>query len=276
MYCAPHLKKNNSHSCYSADELKHMAHKINTYNKKQNNNNKHIKEHQSLKNLWYDIRKQMSEKCVSESCWIKQAPFKDDVKYKQILRENFRPESPRIWLKEPKTWLMTPDIFNVMVQYEKVFPDFMFMGPVPSDCPSGIMCELTNLDIKKNLKNGIKRIGIVYNLDTHDEDGSHWVATFISVPDKSVEFFDSYGEPPQQNIKIFLDSMVTNGQKHGYDMKYKCHKNRHQFGGSECGIFSLYYILERLHGVSFSSLQKKKITDKQMNALRKVLYRPPD
>jgi hypothetical protein len=58
-----------------------------------------------------------------------------------------------------------------MKQYEKANEDFIFLGPIPSDCPTKIQCELTNIDLMKLKKNGINKIGIIYNLDTSNQDG---------------------------------------------------------------------------------------------------------
>ena len=48
---------------------------------------------------------------------------------------------------------------------------------------------------------------------------------------------------------------------------------RHQFGGSECGMYSMYFILKRLSGDNMYNIAKKKITDNDMNKLRDIFYR---
>ena len=48
--------------------------------------------------------------------------------------------------KNKYTWLSTTDINAVMKQYERMYDNFAFFGPVPVDCPNGITCELTYLN----------------------------------------------------------------------------------------------------------------------------------
>ena len=47
---------------------------------------------------------------------------------------------------------------------------------------------------------------------------------------------------------------------------------RHQYAGSECGMYSMHFILERLHGTSMYQMSQETISDEKMNALRKILY----
>ena len=68
-------------------------------------------------------------------------------------------------------------------------------------------------------------------------------------------------------IHNFIKSLVD---KHNMDVIYN--DKRHQFGGSECGMFSMNFILERLHGKSMYDISKMSIPDKKMNYLRKLLY----
>jgi hypothetical protein len=49
---------------------------------------------------------------------------------------------------------------------------------------------------------------------------------------------------------------------------------RHQFGHSECGVYSMNYILQRLKGKTPADLTNNIIKDKVMNEMRKYLYRP--
>ena len=48
---------------------------------------------------------------------------------------------------------------------------------------------------------------------------------------------------------------------------------RHQYGGSECGVYSMYFLLQRLENISMKQISKKNISDEKMNKLRNILYR---
>ena len=43
---------------------------------------------------------------------------------------------PKEWKKNLLNGLSNFDIEDVMKQYEKKYPSFIFMGPFPSDCPT--------------------------------------------------------------------------------------------------------------------------------------------
>ena len=36
------------------------------------------------------------------------------------------------------------------------------------------------------------KIGVIFNLDKHDQSGSHWVAMFIDLENKFFFYFDSF------------------------------------------------------------------------------------
>ncbi len=108
---------------------------------------------------------------------------------------------PQEWKDNPFEWLSTTDIKNVMKQYEKKYPSFLFMGPVPVDCPSAITCSLSGLDVEILINQlGKTKLGIIFNLDKHDEPGSHWVATFFDFKKCRILYFDSVGMPPPKQF----------------------------------------------------------------------------
>jgi len=47
---------------------------------------------------------------------------------------------------------------------------------------------------------------------------------------------------------------------------------RHQYGNSECGVYSMNFILERLHGATMYDISNVAIPDSEMNHLRSLLY----
>ena len=188
---------------------------------------------------------------------------------------------PVEWKKNPFEWLSTIDIKNVMKQYEKKYPDFLFMGPVPVDCPSSITCVLSGLSVDILINRlGKTKLGIIYNLDKHDEPGSHWVASYIDFKKRKVLYFDSVGLPPPNMILQFLEKMKSEGEQ--YYLKH-LNKNktieiysndtRFQFGNSECGVFSMYFIISNLQGKL--KMNNDNVNDDVMNQLRSKYYRPP-
>jgi hypothetical protein len=64
------------------------------------------------------------------------------------------------------------------------------------------------------------------------------------------------------------EKFVVTGEK----VKILYNDKRHQYGNSECGVYSMNFILERLHGTPMKKISKTKIMDKEMNHLRRLLY----
>lgn len=269
--CAPSVHDKRL-TCYSKSDLETIAKE---YNKKYPKN-RIIISGKGKGQLWRELRKKLSSQCEQEWCWIDQN-FMSRTKAKQIAKEAFRPKMPETWKDDKYTWLATDDINSVMEQYEEEYPSFIFMGAVPIDCETLSFCQLYNFDVVKLYRNGIKKIGVVFNLDYHYQGGSHWVAVFIDL-DKhcDVTYYDSYGKTAPQLIRNFMENIINDCQQIKSlrnKIKFNYNKKRHQYGYSECGIYSQNYLIQRLKGKSLKEATEKKIPDKLMNEMRKYLYR---
>lgn len=279
-HCAPG-RSGDRLSCFTLKSLKKMATALNqdaaddVDTEGGGKKYKHIPTNGTKEQLWNAIRTRLKDRCGNkEFCWVDQK-FAKNLQDPDISEEIFRPKMPAEWKYKPNTWLTNIDIDLVMKQYEKQFPDFLFIGPVPSDCPNGFSCELSAFDPVKMKRAGINRMGIVYNLDKHNQPGSHWVAVYIDVDKhRDVTYYDSYGHAPPPSIKHFLTTTKRKLDDAGIPVEYKYNKIRHQFGGSECGVYSMNYIIQRLYGASMKKAVNKKIPDKQMEEMRKYLFRP--
>jgi len=263
MNCAP-ANKSKDHTCYSKDQLIKIASSL---NQKKNAN---IGLKKSKNALWESIRKTLFQVCTTEWCWLEHVD--SDKKMKE---ETFRPAMPVEWVKNKYEWLSTTDINEVMVQYEKEYDNFRFFGPVPVDCPKDIYCELTDLDIKKLKLKGVDYIGVVFNLDRHDQSGSHWVALYINIPKSLITYYDSTASEPPEYIKYFINMIGIKLNQLNGKHEYQYNKKRHQYGGSECGMYSMNFLIESLKGKTLKDFEIKQITDREVNLLRNYLYRPP-
>ena len=271
MNCSPH-KNNNSFTCYTKNQLVKIANEINKKKKRKvivmSNKNK--------KQIWNQINKNLFDQCKYEWCWLDTSVIKN-IPDDDLHNFTFRPKKPKSWVKNKNTWLTTTDIDDVMEQYEKKYTDFKFFGPVPVDCPAGIYCELSNINLKKMNSDGIKKLGVIFNLDKHNEPGSHWVALLSNEEDKSITYYDSVGNLPPPYIKTFVKLLTNNYKKNrGIDMKFNYNKKQHQHGDSECGVYSINFLVESLKGAKLKDFQNKKISDFSMNILRDYFYRPPE
>ena len=239
------------------------------------------------KSLWKMIRAMMAKRynCTTEFCIVDKLPGLS-VDERANLKGFFRPEMPNEWKKKPTTWLDSFNIEDVMEQYEEAYPNFEFIGPVPIDfdAPDGpvqgiamkaldgtwgkcIVDELCKLDLKQMTAAGTEKIGIIFNLDKHDEPGSHWVCAFIDIPKSSAYYFDSYGYEAPNEVVVLFDRLRKQGIQHTY-----FNDVRHQRKGSECGMYCLYTILSLLLGRSFYDVCVNIVDDDTMNALRDVLF----
>ena len=180
MDCSPAVKKTSKKckTCFDKATLLKIA---KAYNKKVSKDNKIKTTNRTLEQLWNDLKDAFSNKCNKETCWLKQNLKISNNELKNIEKKTFKPEMSPEMKKNKNEWLSNFDIGKVLHQHADIYDDFVFFGPVPVDCPNGIMCELTNMNPIKLKKKKITKIGIVFNLDKHDEPGSHWVCMFVDM-----------------------------------------------------------------------------------------------
>jgi len=273
VYCSPTNKKNQD-SCFSKKSLVKIANAWNKGNKNKINGVRKL----STTPLWEQINTRLNDKCSGEWCWIKQS-FVKSLSDEEI-NNTFRPETPREWYQSKNEWLSTVDIEEVMQQYEKLYKNFLFIGPVPIDFDekysmgSCIVDELCTLNLNSVKKRNKKRIGIVFNLDKHNESGSHWVAMFIDLIKNKIYYWDSYAEPAPKEVNVLAKRLQKQAKKNNYTLQYKINKVRHQFRNSECGVYCMYFITKLLQGKSFEDIINNKIGDERMNTKRGYFYSP--
>ena len=264
------IKKNkisSSATCYSKESLELIANKLNETNEKKINIKNNTK-----KKIWYDIQESFQNRCTNkEACWKNQKEVKE-LKNKDIQSYTFKPDYPTSWKKNKYTWLNTYDIYNVMNQYEKHHKDFKFLGAIPSDCPVSINCELSNLDIIALKKKKIYKIGIIYNLDVSTGPGTHWVAIYIDNKNNEINYYDSTASLPPKLIHQFISKLYNKYTENRLQPTVIYNDKKHQYGGSECGMYSINFLLERIYGNTMYEISKRKISDESMNNLRKKLF----
>lgn len=270
--CSP-KKKNNDYTCYSDNSLLKLRNYWNIRHPDKRINREEPRE------IWDKLKKNMSNVCEVESCWLRQKFIKENLD-KDLLNFTFAPKSPEEWKKNPSEWLSSIDIENVMKQYEHAYPSFQFIGPTPIDFDTLTLydqCvweELCKFDLYTQINNGKTKIAIVFNTDPHYKGGSHWIALFINIQKKYIYYFDSNGNPPPNEINKFIERVDTQGQNLG--IKFNIMSNypfEHQMQDSECGMYVLYFIIEVLTNRKQPDyFNKNRITDEEMNKLRKKYF----
>ena len=204
--------------------------------------------------------KELLTGCEKEDCWLSE--IKDPVLRKQLDRFIFAPDKPPEWKKNPTEWLSNYDILGVLEQYEAAYPEFEFIGPTSIDFDSKLKtgecveAELCSIDVPKLVRSGKRKIAAVFNLDKHDEPGSHWVSLFVDADAELVFYFDSAnnGTPPQINALIDrIQAQIAKDMptaRKNQKFQYVRNKVTHQHNNTECGMYSLFFIITMLTGQS--------------------------
>jgi hypothetical protein len=289
--CAP-SKKYKDGSCFTHNALKKIAM---NYNLKGSNK---ININQEKEHLVKELEKRLQDKCNDQVCWLRLDIIKE-IDNEDILNNTFRPHGPT----KKYDWLSTSHINNVVEQYQHVYKDFLFLGAVPHDFEDLEVLGLSNLNFNEIEKDGKTKIGMVINLDNHDQNGSHWVALFTDLAKNQIYFFDSVGKKPSRKIRCFINKIT----KYLYKKKYniELHLNQiikilrnnhintknihienlknsnfdirhnhiqHQFDNSECGVYSINFIIRLVEGESFNSIITNVTKDDEMNQTRKEYF----
>lgn len=213
-----------------------------------------------------------------EHSFVKALPF-SEAEQQELLQTYVRPAQPAKWNQDPDMWLDSLNIADVMKQYEEANPQFEFLGPFPIDFaapdpyqksgdPKCLIREICGLRMEEALREGTRSIGIIYNLDPHFKDGSHWVANYIDLPNHKCYYFDSYGYEPPKQIAVFMKWLTTQDPK----MKLMYNARRFQLSDSECGMYSLYFIIRMLAGDKFRPFCRKQPRDSVMLDFRDWMF----
>jgi len=279
MKCAPSKKYNNG-SCFTIDSLKKIAESYN-----QRNNNK-IDPNLPKDKLVEELETKLSNKCSDQTCWLR-LDFVKQLDNEDIESNTFRPKGP----SKKYEWLSTTHINEVVEQYQSIHKDFLFLGAVPYDFDDLPILGISDL-----------------NFDQLD-----WVALFSDLDNNQIYFFDSLGRKPLKRIRKFINRITKYLYNKKYNQKLPINdvvdkirnikslpKNKmdeliksnkylknllgggfdirfnniqHQFENSECGVYSINFIIRLVSGETFDSVINDITKDEEMNFNRKVYFR---
>ena len=169
-----------------------------------------------------------------------------------------------------------------MKQYTKVKKNFVFLGPSPIDfdykdefyegnCVYKPLCDF-NLKYYLDSKPKKEKIGIIFNLDPHTKSGSHWVAMYINLIEDYIFYFDSNCITIPKEIKILKDRIIKQANDLGKKLIYYENKVEHQLKDGQCGMYSLYFIIELLQERKKPEDFNNRISDKLMKDYRIKYY----
>ena len=138
-------------------------------------------------------------------------------------------------------------------EFMRPFDKFGYLGTFSSDELPKVVQEIIE---RKNGKESYKnRISFILNLDNSKSEGTHWVAIFIDPSfDQSLEYFDSFGEPPTENFMKNIKKIITAINPETY-LKFKVNKVKQQRVTSDlCRYYAMYFIIQRYKGVPFDHI----------------------
>ena len=268
--CAPNIEYKNG-SCMDVKLLSKLAH---AYNKEFPN--KQFK----LDDKWIVLNADkykrylvlnLSEKLNKpQRSWVnlKFAKLLDNETKERLEDKTFRPYGPEGKLE----WLNTTQIEKVQKQYQDLkYEDYEFLGAVPIDFDN-IDTKLRNINFNNYVNEGKTKLGVIFNLDKHNQPGSHWVGLYIDLKKNQIYFFDSYAQEPEDEIQAFMRKaskyLVESKKIKPSEIDMRWNKVQHQKKGSECGVYSINFLLRMLRGDNFDDLCNNPVNDEKISKCR--------
>ena len=256
MYCSKKANvcahgRDSSITCYNKMELLLIAEQIEYIEGR----NLQFKRDTDKVQLWKDITAYMKSKynCKDEICWV------ETLNLKEIEKSAFKPKLPNEWLEcnvntAPNkncmnTWLSNLEIDEVMIQFEKNIKNFDYLGANPIDFANLINKKINIFSIEKAVLEKKNKIGVIFNTDPSYRGGQHWICAFIDLENKELNYFDSYGSEGTypKEVNDFFTKIIEEGKSVGIDFTVKKNLVRHQYKNSECGVYCLKFIADRLN-----------------------------
>jgi len=274
-------------TCFTKEALIEMA---KAYNKEYEDNiNYHpIQLNTDKATLWNNLKARFYNICEDrESCWSNALTTS---KTENVLK-SLKPKKPHEWNLNPYEWLSNHDIQGVLEQYENKYIDFEFLGVFPINFSkrtySGICIseQICNINLLKLIKKGKTKIGAVFNLSPTYKQGSHWVSLYAELePNNSnygIYYYDSAGVQPPKRILKLMKTMYKQlygihkliYSKTSKKPELKINNIRHQFKNTECGMFSINFIIRCLEKELFTSIINDTTRDENVNKLRNIYFR---
>jgi len=273
--CSPANQEKNETTCYTTKSLLKLKQLWNA-----RHSDDKITTNEPLE-IWNELRQRFTGVCQHEKCWLRHTFISNKIGH-DILHYTFAPDAPKSWKKNPNEWLSNYDITSVMQQYEYKYNHFAFIGPSPIDFDKRIVndkCvwdDLCEFNLSKCLKKGKRKIGVIFNTDPHNKGGEHWVSLFIDTTHDNpyIFYFDSAGDPILPEILLFAQRVIQQASKLNiHKQLYENHPLQHQKSTTECGMYSLYMIIQLLTNTkTYTDFMTKRIPDKEIEHYRYTYF----
>lgn len=114
-----------------------------------------------------------------------------------------------------------------------------------ANCDS--FCGVYMSDTIPSSINQVSGGGMIINLDSSSQSGSHWIAFWINSESQSGEYFDSFGAPPPPDIQTRLCLLAPSS------IIYSKACLQHE-SSSSCGLYCIFFIRHKCLGHSLPSI----------------------
>ena len=302
MKCAP-SKKYSDGSCFSIETLKIIAE---NYNKK--NKNKIIID-QSKDQLVKELESKLLDTCDEQTCWLRLDIVKE-LNNEDILTNTFRPKGPAKKYEWLSTTHIN-DVIEQYHTLNKDFL-FLGAVPLDfEDLPILGIGDLNFNELEKqgknkiglvinldeHLKDGSHWVALytdlkksqVYFFDSLGRKPLKRIRKYINkitkylynkkynsnlpINDVIEKIKNVKGNKNDDSINKLIknNKYLSNLLGGGFDIRYN--NIQHQFDNSECGVYSINFIIRLVSGESFDSVINDITKDEEMNSNRKVYFR---
>jgi hypothetical protein len=99
---------------------------------------------------------------------------------------------------------------------------------------------------------------------------------FVNIKKKRIFFFDSTGDPAPKEVKELIEKIKQQGNSLEKPINFKVDSNEgieHQYGNTECGIYSLFFIVHMLEDKMTEHYLKTHILkDEYMEKFRHIYF----
>lgn len=172
---------------------------------------------------------------------------------------------------------------TILEQFQRAIPTFKYFKCELMDFPSMPNSALakslnSNSELVQGIKDGsIEMFGTIPNTLVSTGDTSrvgHWVAMFGDFRGKkwTIEYYNSSGNNAPAKVYDWMQKLATTiGQECNNEcIAVNVSNIASQKGPSECGIYSLHYIICRILGTPYKTFREHSIPDAEVQKIRKL------
>lgn len=255
---------------------------------------------EELKNKLNCKKDEESELCIINNISNDIIP---EIKKEKIKRNYFKPVGdidPIAWLNNTNVDEVQEQLFKKynsyyysyihMIDFIMFPPKYEVDHPIVSINKINFANEIKNINYENRVSTSdrpMKHYGTVFNTDPSSKQGQHWFALFFNFASAgtsedpfTLEYFNSAGSDiSNSKFRLFLEKLaITISKETGNYCKYiKVTNIQHQASHTgNCGVYSLYYIWNRLEGIPYKSFNDHKnivTDDKYITTFRKKMFR---